>query len=151
MLIYNIFYTNQTSILLFWINSRMWLILLLRKRRLIHHFVIFLYLTNEQSDYMFNSNRQLLNPTKILQSNHRFLKFRLCNFSADHSQINHQQHFKQRIIRNMNMWYSFNGNISLFLFNGFIGAFLNKFQADIGPVIGYVIALKHHDVGVVDC
>ena len=42
----------------------------------------------------------------------------------------------------------FEGEVSFFLLGHFVGGFLDKFHVDVGPVIGDVVALKHHQICV---
>ena len=42
----------------------------------------------------------------------------------------------------------FEGEVSFFLLGHFVGGFLYEFHVDVGPVIGYIVALEHHQISV---
>ena len=42
----------------------------------------------------------------------------------------------------------FEGEVTFFFLGHFVGGFLDQFHVDIGPVICDVVALEHHQIGI---
>ncbi len=80
---------------------------------------------------MIHLQRNLFNPIVVLRLYNVLLQLRLRDLCAQHHQIQHQQQFEQRSVRNVEMSNGFESQIAFFLFDQFVWRFFDQFHTDL--------------------
>lgn len=99
---------------------------------------------------MIHLQRNLLNTSIILLLDNASPQLGLSNLSAQHDQVQHQQQLEQRTVRHVQMSDRLQRQITLLLLHQLVRTLLHQLHIDTRPVISYIIALKHHQISVLN-
>lgn len=99
---------------------------------------------------MIHLQRNLLNTSIILLLDNASPQLGLSNLSAQHDQVQHQQQLEQRTVRHVQMSDCLQRQITLLLLHQLVRTLLHQLHIDTRPVISYIVALKHHQISVLN-